>query len=215
VLAGVLLLAPAVVALSAVLTPASFHHLVLLFAQQMEHFRQSSYGMIFARAAAIGWDNPGTGLGFDGFRHGCADPAYFRGWPPWVDGVGEGGGAAICVQHPHNHYLQALVDGGLPGLGLFCALVLVWLGAAGRGLWRRVGAVDARRRAWRVGLFAAVFIQEWPIASSSAFTNMPLGGWFFLLLGMALAEADADMPGDERTTGPAGTTGTERSACPT
>ncbi|MFT8613498.1 MAG: hypothetical protein ABF727_12905, partial [Gluconobacter oxydans] len=38
-----------------------------------------------------------------------------------------------------------------------------------------------------IGLFAAVFIQEWPIASSSDFLNLPLSGWGFLLLGLALA----------------------------
>jgi hypothetical protein len=41
----------------------------------------------------------------------------------------------------------------------------------------------------RVGLFAAAFIQLWPIQSSTAFTSMPIGGWFFLLLGWGMAEA--------------------------
>ena len=39
------------------------------------------------------------------------------------------------------------------------------------------------------GLFASILIQLWPIASTSAFTSMPMGGWFFLLLGWGLAEA--------------------------
>jgi hypothetical protein len=38
-------------------------------------------------------------------------------------------------------------------------------------------------------LFAAILIQLWPFASTSAFTSMPMGGWFFLLLGWGLAEA--------------------------
>ncbi|MBE7211873.1 MAG: O-antigen ligase family protein [Gluconacetobacter diazotrophicus] len=217
VLAGVVVLAPVLVAVSAVLTPASFHHLVLLFARQMEHFRQSSYGLVFARAAAMGWREPWTGLGFDGFRHACANPDFFRSWPPWAAGSGsgsspglsDGGGAAICVQHPHNHYLQALTDAGIPGLMLFCATVWSWLLAAGRGLLRPASGPDMRRRAWRVGLFAAVFIQEWPIASTSAFTNMPLGGWFFLILGMALAEADADMRGPDPAHRPVAAKGTK------
>jgi hypothetical protein len=41
----------------------------------------------------------------------------------------------------------------------------------------------------RVALFAAALIQLWPIASTTAFTSMPTGGWSFLLLGWGLAEA--------------------------
>ncbi len=106
-----------------------------------------------------------------------------------------GGGAAICVQHAHNHYLQALTDAGIVGLVLFCVMVASWLVALSRGLLRAApDGGDGLLRAWRVGLFAAVFIHEWPIASASAFTNMPLGGWFFLLLGAGLAEPVASAP---------------------
>jgi hypothetical protein len=33
-----------------------------------------------------------------------------------------------------------------------------------------------------------MFVQLWPVQSTTAFTSMPMGGWFFLLLGWALAE---------------------------
>ena len=122
-----------------------------------------------------------TGAGFDAFRRLCGDPAFFQGWHG-----DDGGGAAICVQHPHNHYLQAFTEAGIPGLLLFCALVLAWLRGVGRGLWRDPDPL-------RVGLFVAVLIQEWPVASASAFSSMPLSGWFFLLTGFGLAEARAYM----------------------
>ncbi len=183
-----LLAAPVLVAVSAVVSPHSFGHLVTLFERQMRHFGQSPYGLIYTRALSIGLSNPLTGLGFDGFRHGCALPGYFRDWPPWGPPAGTGGGAGICVQHAHNHYLQALTDSGMPGLLLFCAMVGSWLVALAPG---RAGGTGTVLQAWRVGLFASVFIHEWPIASASAFTNMPLGGWFFLLLGVGLAEIRA------------------------
>lgn len=171
---------------TSVVSPPTFARMVTKFSSQMEHFGDSHYGQIAARALAIARAHPVLGAGFDGFRRRCEDPAYFVGWGASDGRGGDGGGAAICVQHPHNHYLQAVVEGGVPGLLLFCALVLAWLRAVGRGLWRDPDPL-------RVGLFVAVLIQEWPIASASAFTSMPLSGWFFVLLGLGLAETRAYM----------------------
>ena len=179
-------LVPVLVGVSAVVSPRSFSHLVLLFDRQMQHFTSSPYGLILDRALVIVRANPLTGRGFDGFRTGCSLPEYFHGIPPLAPAASDGGGSAFCVQHPHNHYLQAATDAGLPGLVLFCLLVLAWLLALRP---RRPPGQSAVQQAWRTGLFVAVLIQEWPIASASAFTNMPLGGWFFLLLGLGLAAA--------------------------
>ncbi len=168
--------------LTSLVSPPAFNRLVTKFTAQMQHLPDSHYGQIAARALAITRASPVVGAGFDGFRMRCADPAYFQGW-----GGDNGGGAAICVQHPHNHYLQALVEAGVPGLLLFSALVLAWLRGVGRGLWRNPDPL-------RVGLFVAVLMHEWPLASASAFTSMPLSGWFFVLLGLGLAEARAYIP---------------------
>jgi O-antigen ligase len=168
---------------SAIVEPPTFYRLVTKFSGQMEHFPDSPYGQIAARAAAMVAQHPLFGLGFDGFRRACADPAYFVGWHG-----GDGGGAGMCVQHPHNHYLQAAVESGWIGLVLFCAMALAWLARLGRGLLQPGGAPPLR-----VGLFVAALIQLWPLASASALTSMPLSGWFFLLLGLGLAEAKAYM----------------------
>ena len=180
--------APALVALSAVVTPRSFGHLWTLFARQMSHFGASPYGLILARSLVMARDNVWTGRGFNGFRTGCPQPRYFHGVPPLSPATSDGGGGLFCVQHPHNHYLQALTDAGIPGLALFCLMVLAWMLAL-RPIGRPAARTGPVAHAWRVGLFVACLIQEWPIASTSAFTNMPLGGWFFLLLGVGLAAA--------------------------
>jgi hypothetical protein len=62
-----------------------------------------------------------------------------------------------------------------------------WMAALLRGLWRRPDSL-------RVGLFATVFIQLWPLASTSDFVSMPIGGWFFLTLGWALAASRWRVP---------------------
>ena len=96
----------------------------------------------------------------------------------------DGGGAGICNIHPHNHYLEAVTNAGVPGLVLFSALVVAWLMALGRGL-------GARADPLRVGLFVAALIQEWPLASASGFSAVEIAGLFFIQLGLGLALARA------------------------
>jgi O-antigen ligase len=169
-----------VLAASPVVAPSAYYRLVEKFSSQMEHFATSPYGQLYARAWEIGRMNPVTGMGFDGFGTGCPRPAYFR--PSFDGSEAAGGGAVICWDHPHNHYLQALDDGGFVGLVLFAAMGVAWLVPLGLGLGRTPDPL-------RVGLLASICIQIWPIQSTTAFTSMPVGGWFFLLLGWAMAEA--------------------------
>ncbi len=75
---------------------------------------------------------------------------------------------------------------GVPGFLLLSALVLAWLQRVGRGLWHGPNPL-------RVGLFVAVLTEAWPLGSTGAFGAMPLAGWFFVLLGLGLAEARAYM----------------------
>lgn len=174
-----------VLAASPVVAPSAYYRLVDKFSSQLEHFAISPYGQLYARAWQVGRLNPVTGLGFGGFDTGCKQPRYFR--PSFDGSQKDGGGAQICWDHPHNFYLQALDDGGFVGLALFCLTGIAWLVPLGRGLWRDPDPL-------RVGLFAATAIQLWPIQSTTAFTSMPIGGWFFLLLGWGMAEACARSP---------------------
>lgn len=162
---------PVLLLAARVFSPGSFRHLVLLAREQLGHFGASSYGRIFAHALEMGRARPLTGWGYDGYRHHCAD------WG--ADFPGPGGDLArLCAQHPHNHYLQALVNAGVPGLLLFCIMIACWL----KALFPRRGGSPLA-----IGLFASVLMQEWPVASSSDFLNLPLGGWGFLLLGLGLS----------------------------
>ncbi len=170
--AGAILLAASVI-----VSPPTFYRLVTKFSAQMSNFPNSDYGLIAARAIIITADHPLFGQGFDGFRNACPNPAFHRGWA-LAGEFPDGGGVRICNIHPHNHYLEAATNAGIPGLLLFSALVLAWLRALGRNL-------DADPL--RVGLFVAALIQEWPIASASGFSAVEIAGFFFLLLGYGLA----------------------------
>ncbi len=180
VAAAALLAASLALAATPVVSPPTFAKLVGRFTEQMAHFAASSYGQLYTRAAVITLAHRLHGLGFDGFRDFCADPAYFHGLPALGLADATAGGAEVCNLHPHNYYLQAATDGGLPGLVLFAALAAAWLARLGRGL-----GGDARG----TGLLLAALVHLWPFASTGGLANLPDDGWFFLLLGWGLAEA--------------------------
>ncbi len=163
----------------AVISPKTYHHMVARTQELASGFAVGYYGEMYNRAFEIGRQKPWTGTGFDGFRASCPKPQYFR--PSFDGSVANGGGAEICWVHPHNFYFQALVDGGLPGLVLFCLFGAACLIPLGRGLWRNPDPM-------RVGLFAVVLAQLFPLQSTPSYWSMPIGGWFYLLLGWAMAE---------------------------
>lgn len=181
---------PFILAMTAFLSPASYQHLVTLFIHQMSHFASNNYGLIYTRTMVMALSSPWSGLGYDAYRHFCSNPVYFHGLSLWGIhiGHGDGHGTDICLPHPHNHYLEIFVDAGIPGLLLFFTMVCLWWKNLTIGLTSRwLSRSDAVKNAWRVGLFTMALGHEWPFFAGGSFANLPLGGWFFLLLGMGLA----------------------------
>ena len=178
VLAGLL-----VVAATPVVAPEAYQKLVVRTQEQLTNFVYSPYGEIWVRAAVIAEQHPWTGLGFDGFRRGCSDPRAIRGLPALGVTLAQARIATdACNIHPHNYYLEAADNGGVPLLVLFAAMVAAaWLTLA-RGLRRGLSPL-------RAGLLVGFTLAMWPIASTSALTSMPNAGWIFLLLGMGFAES--------------------------
>ena len=175
----------ALVFASAAVSPPTFYRLVTKFRAQTSHFAESPYGLIAERAVAIAERHPWIGRGYDGYRTACPEPRYFQAWHwPGQAAAPDPSAATLCLTHPHNYYLQAVTDAGLPGLALFSALACAWLWRLGEGLVRRSNPLQ-------IGLFIAVLLQLWPIASTSPLISLPIGGWCFLLLGVGLAEARA------------------------
>lgn len=179
-LVAVLLLGAGGVALSPVLAPQAYHKLVVNFIAHMHAFADSPYGMLFIRAGVMIGRHPWFGLGFDGFRHACPDPAYFHGLP-WL-GVAEGphGGATGCNLHPHNYYLLMGTMGGIPAMGLFialavCLLVSIWTG------------IVPTRDPQRLMVAIVTTLVFWPVASNSSLLTQPAAGWLSMITGWALA----------------------------
>ena len=174
----------ALLAVTPVISPPTWYRLVTKFTLQMNMFPDSDYGLIGARAVVIAAQHPVFGQGYDGFRNACPDLRTWEAWPQARLNFWDGGGAAICNIHPHNHYLQAVTDAGLPGLVLFCALVVAWLRGLLRGLGRDPDPL-------RVGLFVGVLMELWPIASTHGLYDTEIMGFMYVMLGLGLACARA------------------------
>ncbi len=173
-------------------SPAAAAKLVQETTLQMSHFGQSDYGLIFTRAITVGELHPWLGLGFDGFRRGCHEAASMHGIA-WlgIPTAGLNGGPAACNFHPHNYYLEALDNAGLPGLLLFTLMVAAAVARLSQGFQNRLSPL-------RSGLLVGAVVALWPVASTSALTSMPNGGWVFLLLGLGFAAAHATDIGEQR-----------------
>jgi hypothetical protein len=183
--AGIAVLAALLLAAMPVVAPAAYDKLVVHTSDQLHHFTETSYGEIWVRAAVIARHNPWHGVGTNGFRRVCNSPAYVQGLPE-IGVTTQDAKAAIeaCNIHPHNYYLEAADDGGVPLLLLFSVMVIAALATLAAGLRRHPEAA-------RAGLFIGATIAFFPIASTSSFTAMPNAGWIFLLLGTGFAAADA------------------------
>jgi O-antigen ligase len=169
----------AVLLATPVISPPTHAKLVVETSTNMHHFTKSPYGELFIRAAAMGLQSPWHGFGYNAFRTFCADPRFDPAvprlhLPPTSVAMN------ACNLHPHNFYLQAFEESGLPGLTLFILVNLLWLAALFKNL-------RATPDPLRIGLFIAVLTYAWPIASTDAFPTLYEPGWLFFILGLGLA----------------------------
>lgn len=177
-------------ALLPVLSPPAYAKLVVHFMEQMRHFSESPYGQIYTRAGVMLARHPLLGLGVDGFRDGCADPAYVRDLVLFGHVFPSRGVAVGCNIHPHNIYLEVATTAGLVGLACFLAMVACWL-------WRMIRALSPAVAPRQAMLCVTCCVMMWPVASSSALFTVRTAGWIFLMVGWGLA-ASVDGGGARR-----------------
>lgn len=139
--------------------------------ETIEDVSDSPYGQIWHSALHLAAERPLHGVGMKNFRIACHDPQL--GLPKDVK--------MRCATHPHNIYLEFLVESGVPGLLLFIALVASWARRLLQG-WR-----EDPNNVWLLGPALALFVFLFPISTGSSFFSNWFGGIFWLCLGWALA----------------------------
>ena len=78
----------------------------------MLNFKESAYGNIYNLSYKIWVDYPITGIGLNNFNLICESQLGYKK----ISAFG-------CTTHPHNMYIQALVESGIIGFILFTIFV--------------------------------------------------------------------------------------------
>jgi len=149
------------------------------------NFWQTAYGGAALSAIKIWKDHPVTGIGLKNFRVHCPDPRYGGTTPDEL--------ILRCPLHPHNIYLEWLVEGGLTGFFLYFFAVSLWLAHCYRA--RKIIASDPIL----MGLLITALIRFWPLTASTSQFIPWSAAPFWLLIGFLLARIALL----ERTTEPA------------
>jgi len=175
--------AVAFLAATPIISPRTYAKLIGETSRQVAHFALSPYGQIWTRGTVMGLASPLHGWGYNGYRALCPQPRFGAGLPalglaPTQLALG------ACNLHPHSYYIQSFADAGLPGLILFVILIAIWFKTLASGLLQKPDPV-------RAGVFIGFFTFVWPFETTDAFPTLYMLGWFFFILGLGLALADA------------------------
>jgi O-antigen ligase len=168
-----------VIVATPVISPPTYAKLVHETSRNLSHFSLSPYGELYTRATVMGLQSPWHGWGYNGFRELCPEPRFSAGLPA-LGIVPTKLSLGACNLHPHNYYIEAFVDAGLPGLVLFSLMALSWMIVLGRNLFRAPDPV-------RVGLFVSALTFTWPLASTDEFPALYMLGWMFFILGLGFS----------------------------
>lgn len=138
----------------------------------MAHYWQSDYGLLSDAALTMAKEYPLHGVGLGGFRKLCPPLDY--------------NGAIFRGLHPHNAFLEWLVEAGVPGLLLFVALLFV----LAREAWRQWRAQTGLAGLLPAAMLGALVQHFFPLLGmQSIFSN-----WSAMLVWYTLGVMAAGLP---------------------
>ncbi len=139
---------------------------------------ESPYQVLMMSALKISRDFPVFGTGVRQFREVCPNPRYGP----------DNGRYERCSTHPHNFYVEWLVEAGVVGLCAFLFLIGVWSMAVVRAF------PGFTKDPLSVGLVISIVLQLWPIGASGSFFNNWNSSIFWLMLGLMLLNLKINKP---------------------
>ena len=151
--------------------PSMFDRQVMATIDTFKHWQDSPYGKILTSDLKLATLSPLVGVGPNHFRITC---------PEIYPGADEATLKGVCNIHPHNIYLEWLIECGVIGLALFIALIASILCRA-MCAWKNAGASPLL-----LGWGIAFALRIWPIGSTTGFFSNWGAPPFWLALGMLL-----------------------------
>ena len=120
------------------------------FIEVLRNFKGSAYGEIYLTATKIWMDNKFFGIGLNNFTSVCKNELQYNKFHPNFP----------CTTHPHNFYIQALVESGIIGLILFSLLICSFI----------VTIINSKQDInYKLIFVVSLIVVFWPIMSTGSF----------------------------------------------
>jgi len=133
----------------------------------LQNFPNSAYGEIYTLAYKMWKDHPITGIGMNNFTFLCKHDLRYKNVMKKIN----------CVTHPHNYYLQWLVETGLFGLIIFILYLIIIFKETKIKINNPYTCVS----------FVTLIILFWPIMSTGSLLKNWNGVSTFYIIGICLA----------------------------
>ena len=137
------------------------------FFEVLQNFDDSAYGQIYSLAIKMWKDHPYQGIGLNNFTYLCNNDQRYKNAIQNYN----------CVTHPHNFYLQWLVETGIIGFFLFLIYIYLIFNFVYKNISSPFGVIS----------LATLTILFWPIMSTGSLLKNWMGVSTFFIVGICLS----------------------------
>ena len=140
------------------------------FYEVLTNFSKSAYGETYSQAITIWKDHPLFGIGIKNYTNTCKSEKYKENLRYF-----------FCTTHPHNFYIQWLLETGVLGLLGFITLLFIWFKYFIKDISKNINPL----------IYAPIltlFVLFWPIMSTGSFfsNRNATMNWFIIALCLAI-----------------------------
>ncbi len=137
------------------------------FFEVIKNFGSSAYGEIYSLSFRMFLDNPITGIGINNFKFLCNYNELYKNMMVNYE----------CASHPHNIYIQWLVEGGL----IVFLLFILYLYFLIKFIFSNTGD-----KKYKIISFTTILIMFWPIMSTGSLVKNWFGVTTFFIIGLCM-----------------------------
>ncbi len=137
------------------------------FLEVIKNFGSSAYGEIYSLSFRMFLDNPITGIGINNFKFLCNYNELYKNMMVNYE----------CASHPHNIFIQWLVEGGL----IVFLLFILYLSFLVKFIFSNTGD-----KKYKIISLIIILIMFWPIMSTGSLVKNWFGVTTFFIIGLCM-----------------------------